>query len=307
MIGGLFRKGPVVRREPRGDVGVKRIMRILVALLLLASASVAASPSTQPAVDEKCRALLVRWQDRFADEHLTYLVSPPFVLAGDGGIIRLRKLEALTVRDAADALQDEFFDAKPADPILILLFESDGPYRRLSKKWFGNGAASPYGYFRRDNIMVMNVATGTGTLVHELTHALIKPDFPKVPDWFNEGLGSLFEQCTLASGKIRGLPNWRLPALQRAIKQDKLRPIVEMIKDDEFYGEAHVGLNYAQARYLLYYFQEHNQLADFYKKLRANQKTDPAGLATFKEMIAPQLPEEFESHWRTWVLKLQYP
>ena len=37
----------------------------------------------------------------------------------------------------------------------------------------------------------MNIGTGGGTLVHELTHSLIAFDFPHVPDWFNEGLASL--------------------------------------------------------------------------------------------------------------------
>src|SRR5438477_5870498 len=75
-----------------------------------------ASPSrasTQPTLDEKCHDLLDQWRERFAAEHLSYLVAPPFVLAGDGGIVRLRKLEAQTIRDSTDALQTEFFDAKP--------------------------------------------------------------------------------------------------------------------------------------------------------------------------------------------------
>src|SRR5438094_853318 len=117
-------------------------------------------------------------------------------VAGDSNLARLRRFDALTVRESADALEHEFFDARPTTPILIFLFESDESYRRLARKWFGDTDISPYGYFRtRDNIMMMNVATGTGTLVHELTHALMKPDFPDVPDWVNEGMGSLFEQC----------------------------------------------------------------------------------------------------------------
>jgi hypothetical protein len=153
----------------------------------------------------------------------------------------------------------------------------------------------------------MNVATGTGTLVHELTHALMKPDFPDVPDWVNEGFGSLFEQCTLAGGKIRGLPNWRLPALQRAIKNDELRPLAQMIQDPHFYDEEHVGLNYAQARYLTFYLQEQNKLPAFYKRLRVNHKDDDTGLATLKEIIAPRTLDVFEQDWRKWVQTLRFP
>src|SRR5436190_604091 len=135
-----FRKGG----NRRAGDGVCEIMRKLLFLVLLiascwpASVSMAVTlttpttpsspshPSTQPAVDEKSRDLLDQWRDRFAAEHLSYLVAPPFVLAGNGGIVRLRKLEAQTIRDATDALQTEFFDAKPTEPVLILLLESDG-------------------------------------------------------------------------------------------------------------------------------------------------------------------------------------
>ena len=127
-----------------------------------------------------------------------------------------------------------------------------------------------------------------------------------MPEWFNEGLGSLFEQCTLADGDIRGLENWRLPALQRAIRAKKLRPLRELIEDDDFYGDRHVGLNYAQARYLLMYLQEQGKLAEYYRKLRADQAEDKTGLATLKAVIRPQGLEEFEKAWRGWVLRLRF-
>jgi hypothetical protein len=286
-------------------------MRFHVTLILavwtcLASIATAA-PSTQPTLDVKCQMLLDRWRPRLDREKFGYLVSAPFVIAGDGGLARLKRYEVLTIRAAADALQKEFFDAKPSEPILILLFESEEPYRRLAKDWLGDKQVSPYGYFRHDNIMVMNVGTGTGTLVHELTHALIKPDFPDVPDWFNEGLGSLFEQCTLEGGKIRGLPNWRLAALQHALQRETApRSLTDLIADDHFYADEHVGLNYAMARYLLLYLQDQNKLAAFYKDLRAHHADDPTGLETLKKTITPQSMREFEIDWQAWVLKLRF-
>src|SRR5205809_422641 len=82
----------------------------------------------------------------------------------------------------------------------------------LAKKWFDDDDVPHYGFYRhRDHTMLMNVGTGTGTLVHELTHALIAPDFPNVPDWFNEGFASLYEQCSLGPDTITGHENWRLP------------------------------------------------------------------------------------------------
>ena len=263
--------------------------------------------ATQPTIEEKCQQLADRWRGRFDAERMICIVSPPFVVAGDGGRQRLNGYMDHTIRASADALHRQFFDrARPSEPVLILLFESAESYNRLAKKWLGDEPTTPYGYFRRDNIMVMNVGTGTGTLVHELVHALIRPDFLDVPDWFNEGLGSLFEQCTLAGGDIRGLENWRLPALQRAIRDKKLRPLSEMIEDEEFYGDKHVGLNYAQARYLLMYLQEQGKLAEFYHRLRDGHAEDKTGLKTLEAVIAPKSMEGFEKGWRGWVMGLRF-
>ena len=110
----------------------------------------------------------------------------------------------------------------------------------------------------------------------------------------------------LSDGDIRGLENWRLPALQRAIRDKKLRPLREMIEDDNYYGDKHVGLNYAQARYLLMYLQEQGTLADYYHKLRADQAEDKTGLKTLEAVIAPQSLAEFEKGWRGWTLRLQF-
>lgn len=104
---------------------------------------------------------------------------------------------------------------KPDYPIAIWLFADDRSYRDGAKRLFGDTRVSHFGDFRPwDQTMVMNVGTGTGTLVHELTHALLKPDFPDCPAWFEEGLASLHEQCQLLPTSIRGLVNWRLPELE---------------------------------------------------------------------------------------------
>ena len=286
-------------------------MRTLLGLLACSLCLAAAPPTTQPSLEQKCAALARKWDDRFRAAKMSRIISPPFVVAGDAADRRVQSYVDHTIRASADALQRKFFDAaKPDEPILILLFESAEPYHRKAKEWLGDENISRFGYFRRDNIMVMNVGTGTGTLVHEMVHALIRPDFPDVPHWFNEGLGSLFEQCTFVPGEngndIRGLVNWRLPALQRAIRKNELRPLGELIKDPHFYDDNHVGLNYAQARYLLMFLQESEKLAPLYKDFRATHDEDPTGLKQLRRIIGPQSIEQFEKDWRKWVLSLRF-
>jgi len=274
---------------------------LIAMLLLLPSQSPAAT--SEPSLDGKCDLLLDRWRDRLAEEHFASLVAPPFVLAGDGGEAKLRAYRDQTVLAAARALHATYFDAQPNEPILILLFESEPPYRRLAKKWFDEDDVPHFGFCRSDGVMLMNISTGGGTLVHEIVHALIKPDFPTVPTWFNEGLASLYEQCNMDGDHITGLKNWRLPALKQAIRDKQLRSIEEMIRDPNFYGE-HQGLNYAQARYLLMYLQEKGKLRDFYRDFRAHAKDDPMGIETLRATVAPQTLAEFERQWRAWVMAL---
>ena len=285
------------------------------ALALVAPpAPATAAPSDDPAVelsegsiDRKTEALLAAWKERFDAEDFSYTTTGPFVIAGDGGRVRLRRYRDGTIRAAARALQATYFDTALAEPVLILLFESAGPYKRLAKKWFGDGDVPHYGFFRRsDHVMLMNVGTGTGTLVHELVHALMAPDFPDSPDWFNEGLASLYEQCSLDGDTITGHENWRLPALQQAIRDGELRPLEEMIGDDDFYGEARVGINYAQARYLMFYLQQKRLLPTYYERFRDNVKDDPTGFATLKAVLKTDDLTQFEKDWRKWVLTLRF-
>jgi hypothetical protein len=273
----------------------------VLAFLFLCVASAGAAT-----IEQKAQGMLNQWEPKLNEEGLRYVTAPPFVIAGDGTMQQLAAYRDQTILAAAKALWATYFDRKPAEPILILLLESEGPYKRLSKKWFNQASVPHFGYFRqRDRVMVMNVATGTGTLVHELTHALIAPDFPRVPAWFNEGLASLYEQCTLSSTSILGLVNWRLPALQQAIRDNKLRPLEELIADPDFYDPDRSGLNYAQARYVMFYLQEHRLLDDYYRQFRDHATDDPTGIETLRKLIAPKTMEQFESEWRTWVLQLE--
>ena len=269
----------------------------------------AAGPATRPTIAEKTAALAARWKDRFAEERFNVLAAPPFLIAGDGTPQQLARYRDGTVLAAGKAMSNQFFKTPPDEPVLILLFESAGPYKRLAKKWFDDADVPHFGFYRHaDRTMLMNVSTGLGTLVHELAHALIAPDFPDVPDWFNEGLASLYEQSQFGPGNatIKGLPNWRLPALQKAIREDALRPLAEMMADDDFRNGERVGLNYAHARYLMLYLQEKGLLQRYYAAFRDGHKADPTGVETLKRVIGPgQSLEQFEKAWRAWVLTLR--
>ncbi|HEY2589491.1 MAG TPA: hypothetical protein VGI81_27340 [Tepidisphaeraceae bacterium] len=279
---------------------------IRVALILLTG--LAAAPATEPSLAQRTAQVIANWKPRFDEAKLRYLVADEFILAGDGTSRQLARYRDGTVLAAERALEATYFDKRPTEPIVICLFESEEPYKRLAKEWFADDDVPHFGFYRhRERVMFMNVSTGTGTLVHELTHALIAPDFPTVPDWFNEGLASLYEQCSISGDTITGLPNWRLPDLQKAIRADQLRPLKEMIEDPHFYRRDLVGINYAQARYLMFYLQQKQLLRAYYRRFRDHARDDPTGLQSLVAVIAPQTLDEFEKQWRAAVLELRFP
>ena len=258
-------------------------------------------------IANKVQTELQTWRPRFAEAGLGHVVAGPFIVAGDGTPEQLARYRDQTILAAARALRATYFDTGLKEPVVICLFESEEPYKRLAKNWFDQDDVPHYGFYRHaDRVMFMNVATGTGTLVHELTHALIAPDFPAVPSWFNEGLASLYEQCSLDRDTITGLPNWRLPALQKAIRQNTLRPLKELIEDPDFYRHDLVGINYAQARYLMFYLQEKKLLRAYYRRFRDGAAADPTGIKSLEATIAPQSLEDFEKRWRAAVLQLRF-
>jgi hypothetical protein len=154
----------------------------------------------------------------------------------------------------------------------------------------------------------MNIATGTGTLVHEIVHPFVRANFPKCPAWFNEGLGSLYEQCGEREGHIVGYTNWRLAGLQRAIKLNAVPSFKELTgtTDYGFYGEDK-GTNYAQARYLCYYLQEKGKLTKFYRDFVANQKDDPTGYMTLAKTLGEKDMADFQRKWEEFVTRLTFP
>jgi hypothetical protein len=237
------------------------------------------------------------------------LVQSPFVVVGDESRSLVERRAERTVQWAVDRLKKDFFEKDPDEIITIWLFKNESSYRKHAKSIFGDEPRTPFGYFsEEENALIMNIATGGGTLVHEIVHPFMKANFPACPAWFNEGMGSLYEQCTDRDGHIHGLTNWRLPDLQLAIQAGDVPDFKELTAttDYEFYNED-PGTHYAQARYLCYYLQQKGLLRRFYREFRKNQAKDPTGYQTLKRVLGTDDMKEFKEEWEAFVLKLRFP
>lgn len=247
-------------------------------------------------------------REKLKDRGFTVIIEKPFVVIGDEAPETVKRRSQNTVKWAVDKLKQDFFTKDPENILNIWLFKDETSYRKHAKEFFNDEPDTPYGYYSStDRALVMNISTGGGTLVHEIVHPFIEANFPDCPAWFNEGMGSLFEQAGEENGHIVGYPNWRLAGLQRAIKQKKLPSFKTLLSttDREFYDEDK-GANYSQSRYLLYYLQQKGLLVQFYKDFHKNRKTDPTGYNALQKILNERNMTTFQTRWEAFVLKLVF-
>jgi hypothetical protein len=213
------------------------------------------------------------------------------------------------VRWAVTMLEQDFFTTRPSQILDVYLFGDAKSYERGVKKLTGDAPDTPFGFYSPSHgALFMNIATGGGTLVHEIVHPYVAADFPGAPPWLNEGLGSLFEQSAEKAGHIVGLTNWRLEGLKSAEAADTIPSFETLTHYDAaaFYRDER-GVNYAASRYLLYYLQEKGVLRDFYKQMRANRDKDPTGYATLQKVLREPDMAAFKTRWEAFVAKLSFP
>lgn len=238
----------------------------------------------------------------------TVVVEPPFVVIGDEASDVVRSRAVRTVKWAVDKLKQDYFQNDP-ETIDIWLFRDKDSYEQHARSLFSDTPTSRFGYYSAGHhALIMNISTGTGTLVHEIVHPFMRANFPGCPPWFNEGLASLYEASTEKDGHIHGLINWRFKGLETAIKQRKTIPFEKLmaLTEAEFYGgNDGYGQYYAQARYLCYYLQEQGLLTRYYQEFRANSKTDPTGYKTLKRILRVDDMNAFQAQWEKFVLKLR--
>jgi hypothetical protein len=279
-----------------------------------AEALAAENQAADPRLETACRETAEQLARRLGPD-CRMVVHAPFIVAGNLEEVELNRWRNETIGPAARAMARRYFKVTPHQPITVLLFRDEQSYNHYADQLYGDAQISVYGYYKPNlRTLVMNISTGGGTLVHELTHALIDFDFPEAPDWFNEGLASLHEQCRIRPDEtsIDGLENWRLRGLQETVRRGKLRSLEAMIHDHDFRG-AEVGLNYAQARYFCLFMQRDDNprgadvLAEFYGRLRDGQSDDPRGAGAVRKTFPKQSWAELDATFQQWVLSLPTP
>jgi len=272
--------------------------KLALTFLVLAHGLAAAEP-TQKELEARAKEL----EKKLDGQGFTVLVEAPFVVVGDSPAKEVKKIATGFLRSKIQLMEKDFFTKRPDKLLEVWLFKNEKDFRKGAKKFFNDEPDTPFGYYSPEaNALIMNI-NGLGTLSHELVHPYMEINFPDVPSWFNEGLASLFERPSERKGHIIGLANWRLPNLKKEIRAKTLPPLAKLLATsrDEFYNADWDA--YAQARYLVFYLQEHGKLKEFYDKFLADTK-DRTGKAALEAVLGEDL-DKFDPEWRKWVLDVQ--
>ena len=267
------------------------------------SAGVAKAAGVGPA---EVAAHIEQLRRKLPADTYTIVSQPPFVVIGDEPAAIVRDRAVHTVGWAVDRLKQDFFEHDPPAIIDIWLMKDQLSYADCARGMLGAQPMIERGFYASaHHALVINLATGTGTLVHEIVHPFIHANFPACPVWLNEGLASLLERADERDGHIIGLTNWRLPHLQRLIRADRCPAIAAITAMDngEFYYRDEAD-NYAAASSLCYYLQEHGMLVPFYRAFRANCQTDPTGLRTLQQTLHESDLTRLQIKWEKFMRSL---
>ena len=135
---------------------------------------------------------IARLKKQLPENKFTFVVQRPFVVIGDESPEVVKQRAAETVKWTVDLLKKDYFTRDPAHILNIWLFKNTASYQRYTRELFNDEPDTPYGYYSGTHrALIMNIETGSGTLVHEIVHPFIEANFPACPPWFNEGLASL--------------------------------------------------------------------------------------------------------------------
>ncbi len=230
----------------------------------------------------------------------------PFLVIGNEAPETVRSRGKDVVRWTRDLLLKDFFEKAPSKLEEVWVFKDATTYEHASRTLFATEPTTPYGYYLSSRrAMVMNIRPGYGTLTHELVHPFMHENWPDGPAWLNEGLGSLFEFPGERDGHFIGQLNWRLPAVQAAIRDKSVLKLSELIStsDEAFYADDS-GVHYAMARYLCYWLQERGLLIRFVRRAQALKATDHSAGKALEEVLGGP-PDTFQKDWEKFVLGLK--
>jgi hypothetical protein len=229
--------------------------------------------------------------------------------SGDADENSLETIYRSIVEPTTNRLYGTLFDNKPRYIIPIYLAGgsiNEDDYQKYSnycKRIHNRPAGARVGYHLPfDNSVMIWLATGGGTLNHELVHALMAADYPDAPGWLSEGIASMNEE--LGSG-AEPLDNYRLFYIRAAY--DRFNRFISLEKliglpGQEFSSTQTAMLHSAYARYFSMYLNDKKVLSRIYKGIRSLPELNVSSQRELLEKHLAKSLQDIQTDWQNWVL-----
>lgn len=264
-------------------------------------------PATTESLRAACNESSRFWLDRLGAEYGS-VIRGPFVLIAAQTEAELAEWYTHFIRSSVAAMYDEYFDTPVSAPVVILMFADEESYLRFGHSHSSHREVSVYGYYKpATRTIVVNLAAGEGTLIHELTHALMDFDYPDAPRWLNEGIASLHEECRidmlLDQHLLQPLDNWRLRILQDAVRSGRVVTTPELMASAMAGDEE--AIHYAQARYLCMFLRQRGQLPKVYRRFRQEMPDQTEATELLERLLRHagwQDFADFDQQFQRWVV-----
>ena len=199
-------------------------------------------------------------------------------------------------------LESEYRIGRLEHYVTIYLVDSSAKLQERAQQLHGlDVSLATLGYAYADDLSLIAFVPGTasGTVLHELFHLLVRSEYGNIPQWLDEGIGSLYEVSVTDGTRYWGVDNWRGEVLRTL--WDEYRPTVEELIRSDWYlfddpaqadamaasardpfelvyrqdESARQAAMMATARYFALYLQETGQLRDLFATMRSS---DPASI-----------------------------
>lgn len=213
------------------------------------------------------------------------------------------------------------FGRLPSEPITVFLFPTHDGYLDFCRAHYaGENRATCLDslgiYFHPRRELVVDLARGRTTFLHELAHSLFD-DFPGAPRWFDEGVSTQYEWPDFPAdqpGEVHGKSNFRHQRVLDALASPAERGDARVdalfgMTDEAFVGAAATthaeqerleSLHYGVAREVCRWLDGRAQLWPFYRAWRDGIGVDPTGEAAFARVVG-KTPKQANEEWLAWV------
>lgn len=149
-------------------------------------------------------------------------------------------------------------------------------------------------------------------LYHETFHQFLAYYLDHAPQWFNEGHGDYFGPCVYNEKTkqmdIKTNP-WRLRTIQEGIRRNAVQPLPKLMKmtQAEMYDPKTVGMNYAQAWSMVYFFWhfENGKYAKLLQEYFRFLVKDEDLKGSYDAVFAKADMAKIEQEWKTFTLSLR--